>query len=182
MRIRQNIGGSRQQQAGYVGGLWEVLIAFVIVAVSFGTIVGGYVSGATKAEWSGFSLAAQTLSQQTLEQTRSAAWDAKTGKIEILSMNLINKVTNATAGGGWTMTGYTTNILDVPWHTNNYSVATNFITISQVFVNGVTNPNIQLQMVRVDTVWPFAGWGKFSKRTYTNTVGTLLAPDNRAPF
>jgi hypothetical protein len=60
-------------------------------------------------------------------------------------------------------------------------VATNFITVQVLFANGVTNPWIQLQSVRVDTVWPFDGWGNFTTQFYTNTICTFIAPDNRDP-
>ena len=162
--------------------LLEVLIAFVIVAATFGTIVGGYVSGATKAQWTGYSLAAQTAGLQVIEQARAATWDTAGNNVQVLNMNLINKATNSSAANTWTMTGYTTNILDVPWSSTNYVVVTNYVTISQLFVNGATNPFIQLEMVKVDTVWPFAGWGRFARGTYTNTICTLIAPDNRDPL
>src|ERR1035437_3089734 len=154
-------GGHRQPEAGFVGGLWEGLIAFVIVAMGFGSIVGGYMSGATKAQWSGYSLAAQTLAGQTLEQARSAKFDcSSTNGMEITNMTLFSKSLVVTSTN-WTMTGYNTNILDVPWTSTNYVVATNFISIRLLFANGITNPWIQMQMIRVDTVWPFNGWGGF---------------------
>jgi hypothetical protein len=79
------------------------------------------------------------------------------------------------------MTGYMTNILDVPWSSTNYVTATNFISIKVFFANGITNPWVQMEMVRVDTVWPFTGWGNYTMQVYTNTVCALLAPDNRDP-
>ncbi len=36
-------------------------------------------------------------------------------------------------------------------------------------------------MIRVDTVWPFTDWGKFSLKYYTNSIATYIAPDNRDP-
>jgi len=59
--------------------------------------------------------------------------------------------------------------------------ATNYISIKVLFANGVTNPWVQMEMVRVDTVWPFTGWGNYTMQLYTNTVCTMLAPDNRNP-
>jgi len=143
MRFNQKYAGgerrSKRRQAGFVGGLWEVLIAFVIVAVSFGTIVGGYMSGAVKAQWSGYSLAAQTMASHALEQTRSATWDIATQNTQITNMPLLNKSLTV-SGSTWTMTGYMTNILDVPWSSTNYVTATNFISIKVFFANGITNP------------------------------------------
>ena len=83
------------------------------------------------------------------------------------------------SGGNWTMTGYTTNIMDIPWKGTNYVIATNYITIQSIFENGTSNPWVQLQSIRVDTVWPFDGWG--NGQTYTNTICTCIAPDNRDP-
>jgi len=40
---------------------------------------------------------------------------------------------------------------------------------------------VQLQVVRVDTVWPFTGWGNHTLCYYTNSICTFLAPDNRDP-
>ena len=57
-------------------------------------------------------------------------------------------------------------------------MATNYVTIQDICENLVANPPVHLQMVQVDTVWPFMGWGKFKVQYYTNTVCTFLAPDN----
>ena len=168
------------REAGFVCSFWEVLIAVGIVALVFGTIVNGYIISAKKAQWSGYSLAAQALAVQALEQTRSAVWDIAMQTTEVTNMNLNGK-TLTVSGPNWTMTGYTTNILDIPWKGTNYVMATNFITVQTVFENGLSNPWVQVQTVRVDTVWPFDGWGNFARRTYTNSICALVAPDNRDP-
>jgi hypothetical protein len=168
------------REGGFVLSFWEVLISVVIVAMVFGTIINGYLIGAKKAQWTGYSLAAQNLSVQAVEQVRSAVWDIALNKIEITNMNLINKVLTVT-NGNWVMTGYTTNILDIPWQGTNYVLATNFVTVQVIFANGISNPWVQLQTVRVDTVWPFDGWGNFTLQYYTNSVCTMVAPDNRDP-
>src|SRR5882762_6155085 len=77
-------------EGGFVCSFWEVLICVVIVALVFGTIFNGYLIGAKRSQWTGYSLAAQSLCVQTLEQTRSAAWDGNS-KIEITNLNLANK-------------------------------------------------------------------------------------------
>lgn len=169
-----------RREGGFVLTLWEVLISIVIVAMVFGTIVNGYIVGAKRTQWTGYSLAAQSLAVQTLEQTRSAVWDIYLQKVEITNMTLINK-TLTIANGNWTMTGYTTNVMDIPWKGMNFATATNYITVQTVFENGLTNPWVQLETVQVDTVWSFTGWGNFSTQCYTNTVCTCIAPDNRDP-
>ncbi|MDR3458419.1 MAG: hypothetical protein P4N60_13290 [Verrucomicrobiae bacterium] len=192
MRLEQEQCRSKRvhqerRRAGPVGGesgfactFWEVLIAVVIVALVFGTIFNGYVIGAKRTQWSGYSLAAQALNVQAMEQARSAVWDIAFSKTEITGMNLMNK-TLTTNGPNWIMTGYTTNIMDIPWKGVNYVMATNYITVQTIFENGNSNPWVQLQSIRVDTVWPFDGWGNFSVQTYTNSTLTFIAPDNRDP-
>jgi hypothetical protein len=169
-----------RREAGFVCSFWELLVAVAIVALVFGTIINGYLISAKKSQWSGYSLAAQAMAVQSVEQARSAVWDIAMQTTEITNMNLIAKAITV-SGANWTMTGYTTNIMDIPWKGTNYVVATNFITVQTVFENGITNPWVQLQVVRVDTVWPFDGWGNFTRRVYTNSVCTLIAPDNRDP-
>lgn len=178
-RVRRP-AGPVSGESGFTCTLWEVLIAVIIVALVCGTIFNGYVLGAKRGQWTGYSLAAQSLAVQSLEQARSAVWDIAMGNTEVTNMTLFNKVLTV-SGSDWTMTGYTTNILDIPWKGTNYVLATNFVSISTFFENGTTNPWVQMQSIRVDTVWPFDGWGNFSTQCYTNTVCTYMAPDNRDP-
>ena len=53
---------ARRGEAAFIGTFWEVLIAIVIVAVLFGSIINGYLSTAVRAQWTAYSLAAQSLS------------------------------------------------------------------------------------------------------------------------
>jgi len=155
----------------------EVLIALLIVVMVFGAIINGYISSAIRGQWTGYSLAAQSMGLEAIEQARSAKWDATTN--ELLNLNVFSPYYNPTTQ---TFTGYTTNILDVPMKANNPILATNYISIRMFNENNDPNPNMpQLQMIRVDTVWPFVGWSKFTQIYYTNTVCTLIAPDNRNP-
>ena len=171
---------TKRGEAGFVMTLWEVLIAVVIVAVVFGLIFDGYVTTAKMAQWTGFSLAAQAMAGQAVEQARSAVWDIALQKTEVTNMTLINKQITIN-GNNWTMTGYTTNVLDIPWKGTNYVLATNFVTVQSFFQNGVSNPWVQMQSVTVQTVWPFDAWGSYTLSYYTNTVCTFIAPDNRDP-
>jgi prepilin-type N-terminal cleavage/methylation domain-containing protein len=158
--------------------LMEVVISMVIVALTFGAIIQGYLSSAIKGQWTGYSLAAQSLGLQTIEQCRSAVWDGGSGNNELTNLAVINPSYNPISQ---TFTGYTTNILDVPWKGTNYVLATNYVSIKMYYLDNNSAWQVQLQMVRVDTVWPFAGWGNGSVKYYTNTVCTLVAPDNRDP-
>ena len=132
-------------------------------------------------EWSGFSLAAQSVSVEGLEQARGGVWDIAMNRNEIANMALMGYTSNSTAQGGYVITGYTTNILDVPWKGTNYVVATNYFTITLFSENNATNVPVQLQMVQVDSVWPFTDWGNYTLKYYTNSTCTYLAPDNRDP-
>lgn len=158
--------------------LVEVVTAICIMALVFGGIIKAYIQTTRRAEWSGYSLAAQALAGQQLEVARSGVWDPSVGKNEITNMPMVSwnwYYTNSTKTGiGY---GYTTNVLDLPVSGTNYILATNYITVRIFYMNGLTNPPVQLQMVRVDTVWPF-GKGK-ATRYFTNSVASYYAQDNR---
>ena len=180
-QTRRRRAGRTAPRGGPGFTLPEVLVASVIVVLMFSVIINGYLSGAIQSQWSGYSLAAQSASIEGLEQAHSAVWDIALQKNEVASMALSNYASNSTALGGYVITGYTTNILDIPWKGTNYVLATNFFTITLFPENNYSNLPVQLQMIRVDTVWPFTAWGKFSVLYYTNTTCTYIAPDNRDP-
>ena len=177
-RVPAGAGGLQRRGGVRVAGLTlvEVLISLVIVALVFGSIIQGYVTSGKITEWSGYSLAAQSLAVQTLEQVRSATWDPQMNKCEVTNIPLLGASLAYASGGNWTnYSGYTTAILDVPWSSTNYVMVTNFVNMKLVSL--AANTNIQMIMVRVDTVWPFGDWGG-PARFYTNTVCAYLAPDN----
>ena len=165
---------SGRLQAGYT--LIEVVVAAGIIAMVYGMILSCYVQSGLRAQWAGYSLAAQDLANEQIEQARSAVWDPATGKNELLQMNLRSTNYNST---NQTFTGFTTNILDIPYASTNYTIATNYVSIQLINLNNQTNPQVQVYMIRVDTVWPF--FYRIKNLYYTNTAATLLAPDNRDP-
>jgi len=172
-------GASRPRGRRRVAGLTlvEVLMALFIVALVFGSIIQGYITSGKMTEWSGYSLAAQSMGVQVLERVRSATWDPTVNKCEVTNMPMMGSSLQYSTGTVWTnYSGYLTNILDVPWHGNNFVVVTNFVNFR--VVSFASNTNVQLIMARVDTVWPFNDWGNYQARFYTNTVSTYLAPDN----
>ena len=57
--------------------LAEVVVAIAIATLSFGGVIYGYVLTADRAQWSAYSLAAQSLAMQGVEQARAAKWDPK---------------------------------------------------------------------------------------------------------
>jgi hypothetical protein len=158
--------------------LMEVVMALSISATVFGGILVGHTVTCRRAEWTGYSLAAQALGVQQIEQARAAVWYPSVTN-EVLNLNLLN----LTSSGGVTnrvTTGYSINTLDIPVSgTNNIVYATNFVTIRMIRLNNASIPPVFVQMVQVDTVWPFKA-GK-AVRIFTNTIATYLAPDNRDP-
>jgi type II secretory pathway pseudopilin PulG len=154
--------------------LVEAVMAVAVAAVAFGMIVLCYIQATRRAEWSGYSLAAQSLAIQQLEQARSAVWDPVLGKNEITNLNLSGWSYD---GGTRTGRGYSWGTLDLPIAGTNVMTATNFVTVQMIYLNNTMNPPVQVHMVRVDTVWNYSA-GRI-KRPCTNTVCTYLAPDNR---
>lgn len=132
--------------------LAEVVISTGLAAITVGATIYGYVMSTRRAEWSGYSLAANSLALQGMEQARASKWDplGNPPVDQLVSSNFPTRV----------------NILDIPIQGTNIVYATNFTTISTV----QTNPAVKL--IRVDTVWRFQGKGP-----YTNTVVTYRAPD-----
>lgn len=156
------------------------MIGAFIVALVFAGIIQAYLMSGRRLQWSGYSLAAQSLAIQTIEQARATVWDpAQTPPLnEITNLNLMG-TSLSTSGNTFTYTGFSTNILDVPYTGTNYVLATNYVTIVLTNVNG--NANAQEQVVTVRTVWPFYIGADSINLLFTNTVSTIISPDNRAP-
>jgi type II secretory pathway pseudopilin PulG len=134
--------------------LAEVVVCLAIVALMFGGIITGYMQGAYRAEWAGYNLAAQSLAMQQIEQAKTAVWDSQH-----------NEFTNLL-----TMTWAT---LDLPVNGTNRVYATNYVTVTTNQIS--SSPDIFVQMVKVDTVWPYIRKGLVLY--YTNTVADYYAPD-----
>ena len=138
--------------------LAEVVIALAIAALVFAGIILAYVQSTRRAEWTGYSLAAQALAVQELEAARSAKWDVQ-------SVPPVDELTN--------LPSMTWSVLDLPISGNNVTYATNYISVKTISLS--TTPPESVRMVKVDTVWPFA---KGRATTYfTNTVANYFAPD-----
>jgi Tfp pilus assembly protein PilV len=152
--------------------LAEVAIACGIVMMVFTGIIVAYTQATYRAEWTGYSLAAESLAMKQIEQARSAHWDPAdpTQKNEIYALSI--QGSNFSSG---VLTGYSWTNLDLPTTSTNYVRATNYLTVKPV---PSTTPASNI-MVRVDTVWKFR-WRNTTK-LYTNTICTYLAPDNKSP-
>jgi type II secretory pathway pseudopilin PulG len=155
--------------------LVEVVISTAIVALVFAGIIKAYIQTGLRLEWTGYSLAAQSLALETIEQARSTLWDPTQYPPvnEIYSLNLMGTATNAATA---TWTGYTTNTLDIPVPNGGTNVvATNYVSVQMSCVS--TYSAVQMEVVTVQTVWPFILWG--NNVYFTNTIATIITPDNR---
>lgn len=132
--------------------LAEVVMSMAITAMVVCGSINGYIFAAYEAEWSAYSLAAQSLANQRLEQVRAAKWDmAAFPPVDLVqSSNFPPRV----------------DILDVPLSGTNIVYATTFTTITPV---SSTPP---YKLVSIQTVWTFVKHG-----TFTNTVISYRAPD-----
>ena len=145
--------GPKTRTSGFT--LAEVVICVFIIMLVFAAIITAYIQTSYRAEWSGFSLAAQALAIQQLEAAKAAVWDPLQTPVkdEIKQLPLV-----------------TSALLDLPVSGTNYIYATNYTTRTLI-VNGLYSN----YMVRVDTVWPFR-W-KSQVVYFTNTIADYYAPD-----
>lgn len=147
--------------------LAEVTMSILIAGIIFGGILTGYIQSGKRAEWSGYSLAAQAYGIQQLEQARAALWD-------VSSTPIINQITNLNMIG-WTnfaptaWKGYSWTNIDIPYSGTNFIRATNYVIVSNVTIS--VTPPVSVQSVRVDTVW------RYQNKNATNTLVNYYAPD-----
>jgi hypothetical protein len=121
-----------------------------ITAATFAVVVYGYVGTNYRAEWSVYSLAAQSLAMQGIEQARAAKWEPQAWPI-VDELGTTNYSQVAT--------------LDVPV-SGQRVYATNYVSVTPA------SANPPLRQLRADCVWMLASRGPF-----TNTAITLRAPD-----
>ena len=144
--------GRWKERAGFT--LTEVVVSIAVGTLVFAGVIYGYVLTTDRAEWSAYSLAAQSLATQGIEQARAAKWDPKAWPpVDELG------VTNYTE----------VDILDVPvagWPVE----ATNCISISLVSVDP------PLRQLRADCIWSLTS-GRRSRGPFTNTAVTLRTAD-----
>jgi prepilin-type N-terminal cleavage/methylation domain-containing protein len=130
----------------------EVIVALALAGILLSGLIVGYTQVLRRAEWSAYSLAANSLASQRLEQTRAAKWDT-------LAAPLVDQLVGTNFPPA-------IEVLDVPISGTNATLATNFTTIQTV---SVVPP---LKLVQVDCVWSF-----HSRGVFTNTIITYRAPD-----
>jgi prepilin-type N-terminal cleavage/methylation domain-containing protein len=132
--------------------LAEVVMSIAIASIAVSGSINGYIMAVNQAECSAYSLAAQSLANQRMEQVRAAKWDTSASPVVdmVVSSNFLVKV----------------DILDVPISGTNIVYATNYTTITPIS----TNPAYKL--IKVDCVWRFMNHG-----AYSNTVVSYRAAD-----
>ena len=132
--------------------LVEVMMSMMVLGIMVTGIVAGYTQAIRQAEWSAYSLAANSLAMQPIERARAAKWDqyATPQTCMVVSANFPLE----------------TNILDIPISGTNIVYATNRTTITDIS----TSP--PLKQISVECTWRFMNRGVF-----TNKVMTFRAPD-----
>jgi prepilin-type N-terminal cleavage/methylation domain-containing protein len=134
--------------------LAEVIISLGIAGLVFGGILAGYMGLTNRAQWSAYSLAAQSLATQGVEQARAAKWDPQAyPPIDETGLTNFAVVEQ----------------LDVPVSVGNTVYATNYISISAV---SAAPP---LRQLKADCVWILPS--RAIRTVFTNTAITLRAPD-----
>lgn len=135
--------------------LVEVLVAIFIVGLVFTTILTSYVAATDRSEWSGYSLAAQSLAVQGMEQARCAKWDPQAWPV-------VDELGE---------TNYSTiEQLDIT-ASKQTIFATNYISIANI------PGTVPMRQIRADCVWTLASRRPATRGPFTNTAVTLRAPD-----
>jgi type II secretory pathway pseudopilin PulG len=128
----------------------EAVMSMAVAGIMMAGLVSGYRQAVRTAEWSAYSLAANSICLQGLERVRAAKWDPAGGVDQVQSSFFPDTV----------------EVLDIPSSKTNIVYATNHCSLTTVS----TTPG--LRMIRVDCRWRF-----FDRGLYTNTAFTYRAPD-----
>ena len=155
MHVMDSPGARRAPRHAPAFTLAEVVISVFIMMLVMAGIITGYIQASYRAEWSGYSLAAQAAAIQQLEAAKAAVWDPLQSPVK-------DEISQLPAT--------TTTLLDLPVTGTNTVYATNHITVSLITYGTYSN-----YFVKVDTVWPFR-W-KNQIAYFTNTVADYYAPD-----
>jgi hypothetical protein len=133
-----------------------VVVCVFIMMLLFGAIISAYIQTSYRAEWSGYSLAAQALAVQELESAKAAVWDTQQSPVN----DEISRLPRSS-----------TALLDLPVSGTNFVWATVTNTITLIPSNG----QYSNYMVKVSIIWPFR-W-KSQTVYFTNTIADYYAPD-----
>ncbi len=146
----QTNGTRITRQSGFT--LAETLVSIMIMGLVFAGTLMTYTRAEQRAEWSGYSLAAQSLCAKTMEQFHAVLWDT-----QVIPTN------NGTLNIPLTSTA----ILDIPVAGTNVVWATNTATITSFSAAGPS----YFEMIAINTTWAWRG------QVFTNTLVAYRAPD-----
>jgi hypothetical protein len=121
----------------------------------FAGILLGNTQSTNRAEWSGYSLAAQAQALQRIELARAASWDTQA----LIPTDQISSVAGTNVG-----------VMDIPISGTNLMLVTNITTVTPLQIS--SNPAVFVKVVSVSTIW---NWR--NSRLFTNTLVTYRAPD-----
>ena len=151
VRSSPTIAAARPRQ-GFT--LVEVLVAMAIIGLVFTSVLAAYLSAIDRSEWSGYSLAAQSIAAQGIEQARSAKWDPQAWPVvdDLGPTNFVQ-----------------VEPLDIT-SSRQTVFATNYISITTVSANPL------MRQIQADCVWTLASRAR-NRGPFTNTAVSLRAPD-----
>jgi len=131
------------------------VVAIAIIGLVFASVLTSYVSATDRSEWSAYSLAAQSLASQGIEQVRSAQWVPQNWPVidDLAGTNLVQ-----------------VEQLDVA-ASKQIVFATNYITVTTISLSP------PIRELRADCVWMLASRRPANRGPFTNTAVTLRAPD-----
>ncbi len=155
MQIRRTIHltAAGKQRSGFT--LTEVVVSFVIAALTVGGIITSYLMAAQRSEWTTASTAAHQMAMDRMAQLRDARWELSWEVPGSIMTNELRPGTNWDAPS----------VLDVPRTGTGELWATNLVTVTRLSPPPVC-------VLRVDCVWSLLTRGPF-----TNTVVSYRAPD-----
>lgn len=142
-----------KQQAGFT--LTEVAVAIAVAGLVCGGLLYGHRFATERAEWSNYSLAAQSLAIGAVEQARAARWDSQAWPpVDDLGVTNFSRV----------------ELLDLGVLSTQQVQATNYVSVS------VLSEDPPVRQLRADCVWSFPA-GSGTRGPFTNTVVTLRTID-----
>jgi len=151
LEMQLNPAKRTRSQSGFT--LVESMMSIIIITMLFSTIILGYTQAANRAQWSGYSLAAQAQSTMQLEEFRSVLWDTQATPI-------VDDTTNIPA----------TLVLplDLPISGTNVVYATNTATVYPI-----TYGTTEIKMIVINTTWSLP----YNGQHFTNTIMAYRAPN-----
>jgi type II secretory pathway pseudopilin PulG len=149
-RAMKPLSATEQARGGFT--LVEAIVSTLIAGVVTAGLISTFMQAHWASEWSSYSLAAQSLAMQPIEQARGAKWDPYSSPVadQLVASNFPVRIEP----------------LDIPISKTNVVYATNRTTIRTIRVSP------PLKQITVECTWRFPKRGVF-----TNLITTYRAPD-----